>query len=66
VGGDRINACLALAVQYQDRAITTIEGVGTPARLDRLQTALIEQDSPAVREPAHRSIERIMMHKRRQ
>jgi len=44
VDGDRINACLALAVQYQDRDIVTIEGVGTPERLDRLQAAFIEHD----------------------
>ena len=27
VDGERINACLALAVQYEGRDITTIEGV---------------------------------------
>ena len=27
VDGERINSCLALAVQYQDRAITTVEGL---------------------------------------
>ena len=34
VDGERINSCLALAVQYQGRAITTIEGLardGEPA-----------------------------------
>jgi len=44
VDGERINACLALAVQYQHRAITTIEGVGMSSRLDQLQTAFIEHD----------------------
>jgi xanthine dehydrogenase YagT iron-sulfur-binding subunit len=42
--GQRINACLALAVQYQDRAITTIEGIGEPDRLHPLQAAFIEHD----------------------
>ena len=27
VDGERINSCLALAVQYQGRAITTVEGL---------------------------------------
>lgn len=44
VDGERINSCLALAVQYQDRAITTIEGIGTPDELDRLQAAFVEHD----------------------
>jgi xanthine dehydrogenase YagT iron-sulfur-binding subunit len=44
VDGERINSCLALAVQYQGRTITTIEGVGTPDRLDRLQAAFVEHD----------------------
>ena len=29
VDGERINSCLALAVQYEGRSITTIEGLGT-------------------------------------
>ncbi|MEU7855640.1 2Fe-2S iron-sulfur cluster-binding protein [Nonomuraea sp. NPDC049141] len=37
--GERINSCLALAVQYEDRDITTIEGVSHP-----LQQAFIEHD----------------------
>src|SRR5262245_31410653 len=44
VDGHRINSCLALAVQYQNRAITTIEGVGTPDQLSRLQAAFVEHD----------------------
>jgi xanthine dehydrogenase YagT iron-sulfur-binding subunit len=44
VDGDRINSCLALAVQYEDRAITTIEGLGTEQSLHPLQTAFIEHD----------------------
>ena len=44
VDGERINACLALAVQYDDRAVTTIEGIGGPGALHALQRAFIEHD----------------------
>jgi xanthine dehydrogenase YagT iron-sulfur-binding subunit len=44
VDGERINSCLALAAQYQGRAITTIEGVGTTRDLHPLQRAFIEYD----------------------
>ncbi|CAM4051457.1 (2Fe-2S)-binding protein [Kibdelosporangium persicum] len=37
--GERINSCLALAVQYDGREITTIEGVDDP-----LQTAFVRND----------------------
>jgi xanthine dehydrogenase YagT iron-sulfur-binding subunit len=44
VDGERINACLALAVQYQGREIETIEGIGAQADLHPLQQAFIEHD----------------------
>lgn len=44
VDGERINSCLALAAQYQGRAIMTIEGVGTTRDLHPLQRAFIEYD----------------------
>jgi xanthine dehydrogenase YagT iron-sulfur-binding subunit len=44
VDGTRINSCLALAVQYQDREITTIEGLGAPGSLHPLQAAFVEHD----------------------
>ena len=44
VDGRRINSCLALAVQYEGRVITTIEGVGTPDNLASLQAAFVEHD----------------------
>ncbi|XVQ07195.1 2Fe-2S iron-sulfur cluster-binding protein [Spirillospora sp. CA-255316] len=37
--GVRVNACLALAVQYEGREITTIEGVASP-----LQAAFVAHD----------------------
>ncbi len=42
--GERVNSCLALAVQYQGREIRTIEGLGSPERLHALQAAFIEHD----------------------
>jgi xanthine dehydrogenase YagT iron-sulfur-binding subunit len=44
VDGERINSCLALAVQYQGREITTIEGLGAPGALHPLQLAFVEHD----------------------
>jgi xanthine dehydrogenase YagT iron-sulfur-binding subunit len=44
VDGERIAACLALAVQYEGREITTIEGIGSPDALHPLQTAFIKHD----------------------
>ena len=44
VDGERINACLALAVQYQGRSITTVEGLSTDGALHPLQRAFIEHD----------------------
>ena len=44
VDGERINSCLALAVQYEGRDITTIEGIGSSAELAALQSAFIEAD----------------------
>jgi xanthine dehydrogenase YagT iron-sulfur-binding subunit len=44
VDGTRINSCLALAVQYQAREITTIEGLGAPDDLHPLQAAFVEHD----------------------
>lgn len=44
VDGERILSCLALAVQYQDRKITTIEGLSGDGNLHPLQQAFIEHD----------------------
>jgi len=44
VDGERILSCLALAVQYEGRAITTIEGLGRPGALHPLQQAFVEHD----------------------
>jgi xanthine dehydrogenase YagT iron-sulfur-binding subunit len=44
VDGQRILGCLALAAQYQARAITTVEGLAGAAGLHPLQQAFIEHD----------------------
>ena len=44
VDGERINSCLALAVQYEGREITTIEGLGAPGALHPLQQTFVEHD----------------------
>lgn len=44
VDGERINSCLALAVQYQGRSITTVEGLSDATGLHPLQQAFISHD----------------------
>ena len=44
VDGVRINSCLALAVQYQDAEITTIEGIANGEELSPIQTAFVNND----------------------
>ena len=44
VDGERINSCLALAVQYEGCRITTIEGLGSLGALHPLQEAFVEHD----------------------
>jgi xanthine dehydrogenase YagT iron-sulfur-binding subunit len=43
VDGERINSCLALAVQYEGRCITTVEGLGEGSQ-HPLQRAFLEHD----------------------
>ena len=44
VEGRRINSCLTLAVMHEGDRITTIEGLGTPARLHPMQAAFVKHD----------------------
>ena len=44
VDGERINSCLALAIQYEGREIVTIEGLANSGELHPLQQAFIDQD----------------------
>jgi len=45
VNGTRINACLSLAVMHDGDAVTTIEGIGVPAKLHPLQAAFLTEDA---------------------
>ena len=45
VDGERINSCLALAVQFEGREITTIEGLGTIEKPHPLQRAFVEEQA---------------------
>jgi xanthine dehydrogenase YagT iron-sulfur-binding subunit len=42
--GKRINACLALAVQYRDRDIVTIEGLVSSSLGEEMQAAFVKHD----------------------
>ena len=44
VDGERILTCLALAIQYDGRTVTTIEGLGNAEALHEVQRAFIEHD----------------------
>jgi xanthine dehydrogenase YagT iron-sulfur-binding subunit len=46
VDGERVLACLTLAVQVEGRAITTVEGLSGPGEaLHPVQAAFVEQDA---------------------
>src|SRR6202030_4657164 len=44
VDGERILSCLALAVQYAGRSITTVEGPASDGALHPFQRAFVEHD----------------------
>jgi len=44
VDGERILSCLALAVQYEGRSVTSIEGLAENGELHPLQQAFIDHD----------------------
>jgi xanthine dehydrogenase YagT iron-sulfur-binding subunit len=44
VDGERINSCLAFAILYQGRKITTVEGLAQSGVLHPMQQAFIEHD----------------------
>ena len=43
--GEAIYSCLALAVECEERAITTVEGLGQGDALDPIQRAFVEHDA---------------------
>ena len=42
--GRRVNSCLTLAVMAHGKKVTTIEGLGTPARMHPMQAAFVKHD----------------------
>ncbi|MGL4964076.1 MAG: aldehyde dehydrogenase iron-sulfur subunit PaoA [Inquilinus sp.] len=44
VEGRRVNSCLTLAVMHDGDSITTIEGLGRPGHLHRMQAAFVKHD----------------------
>lgn len=44
INGRRANSCLLFAAMQQNAEITTIEGLGTPDKLHRMQAAFVEHD----------------------
>jgi xanthine dehydrogenase YagT iron-sulfur-binding subunit len=44
INGRRVNSCLTLAVIHEGDEVTTIEGLGTPAKLHPMQAAFIKHD----------------------
>ena len=44
VDGERVLSCLALAAQYEEREVTTIEGLASGGALHPLQQAFIDHD----------------------
>ncbi|KGE51749.1 aldehyde dehydrogenase iron-sulfur subunit PaoA [Xanthomonas axonopodis pv. vasculorum] len=44
VDGQRMNACLSLAVMHEGAKVTTIEGLGTPDKLHPMQAAFVKHD----------------------
>ena len=45
VDGEPVYSCSMLAVEAEGRKITTVEGLGTPARLNAVQRAFIQNDA---------------------
>jgi xanthine dehydrogenase YagT iron-sulfur-binding subunit len=44
VDGRRVNSCLTLAVMAHGKKVTTIEGLGTPAKMHPMQAAFVKHD----------------------
>ena len=42
--GRRVNSCLTLAVMAHGKKVTTIEGLGTPAKMHPMQSAFVKHD----------------------
>jgi len=44
INGRRVNSCLTLAVMHDGDRVTTIEGLGTPAKLHPMPAAFVKHD----------------------
>src|SRR5689334_316029 len=45
VDGKPVYSCMMLAVDAQGKKITTVEGIGTPEKMDPVQAAFVENDA---------------------
>jgi xanthine dehydrogenase YagT iron-sulfur-binding subunit len=45
VDGHPVYSCSMLAIEAEDRSITTVEGIGTPERMNAIQKAFVEHDA---------------------
>jgi len=45
VDGKPVHSCLMLALDARGREVTTIEGLGTPERMDAVQQAFVDRDA---------------------
>lgn len=45
LGGEPVYACSVLAIEAQEAAITTVEGLGTPDKMHPLQAAFVRHDA---------------------
>ena len=45
VDGNPVYSCCLLAVEAEGREITTVEGIGTPAKMNAVQKAFVEHDA---------------------
>ena len=44
VDGQRVLSCLSLAIMQEGRSVTTIEGLGSPAKMHPMQRAFVKHD----------------------
>jgi xanthine dehydrogenase YagT iron-sulfur-binding subunit len=45
VDGQPVYSCSMLAIEAEGKAITTVEGIGTPSRMNEVQKAFVEHDA---------------------
>ena len=45
VDGEPVYSCTMLAIEAEGRSITTVEGIGTPKRMNSVQSAFVQNDA---------------------